>query len=330
MSRDDRHPVTRRDVLKASAGAAAALTVGGCVIPLANDRGLRGEAAILRADYGDGLVSAIESGFALIPPPDVSGKRVVLKPNLVDLPREGRPATTNPAVIVAVAEALRRRGAAEIIVGDGPALQRDAWQIADAIGLTPLIRQNNLKFVDLNLAEMTRVPNRGGGMPYDTFYFSKVAVEADVFISVAKLKTHHWAGASLTMKNMFGVASCAAYGWPRNIFHLKGLHPAVLDFNLSRPIDYAVIDGVVGMEGDGPVRGTPIDVGVVIMGSNPAAVDATGARVMGLTPERIDHMRQAAGIVGPILESSIEQRGETIASVRQRFAVMPNQAGIIL
>ena len=54
-------------------------------------------------------------------------------------------------------------------------------------------------------------------------------------------------------------------------------------------------DGVVGLEGDGPVRGTPIDVGVLVMGDNAAAVDATATRIMGLAPERIQYMRLTAG-----------------------------------
>ena len=257
--------ISRRDLLKAAAGAGAALAVSGC-IPLVNDRGLHAATAILRAGYDNDLVSVIESGFALVPPPDVTGKRVLLKPNLVDLPREGKPITTHPAVIVAAAEVFRRRGAAEVIVGDGPALQRDAWQIVDAIGLTPLLAQDGLAFYDLNQEDLTAQANAGGNTGVGTIYYSRTVWAADVLVSMPKMKTHHWAGASLAMKNLFGTVSSVAHGWPRNQFHLHNLHNAVLDFNLTRPADYAIIDWVVGLEGDGPVRGTPIDVGVLVMG----------------------------------------------------------------
>ncbi len=327
----DRHVrLTRRELLKASTAAAASLALSGCAGILPDDRGMRASTAIIPTDYGDGLLAAIENGFALVPPPDMAGKRVLLKPNLVDLPREGKPITTHPAIIVAVAEAVRRRGAAEVIVADGPALQRDAWQIVDAIGLTPLLRGHHLPFIDLNLAEMVHRPNAGGNLPDALLYFSRPAVEADILMSLPKMKTHHWAGASLAMKNMFGTVSSLAYGWPRNTFHLRGLHPAVIDFNLTRPVDYAIIDGVVGLEGDGPVRGTPIDVGVIVMGDNAAAVDATAARVMGLAPERIDYLRRAAGLIGPVLETSVEQRGEPIAAVRTPFQVVSTQTALII
>ena len=78
------------------------------------------------------------------------------------------------------------------------------------------------------------------------------------------------------------------------------------------------------------MRGTPIDVGVLVMGDNPAAVDATAARVMGIAPERIDYMRRCAGVVGPINAVNIEQRGEAIADVETPFQVVATQASLII
>ncbi len=322
--------ITRRCFLKAAAGAGAALTLPGCAPMLVSDGGLTAATAILRARYDQVLADVIAAGFDLVPPPDVLGKRVLLKVNLVDLPREARPIVTDPAVIVAAAEAFRRRGAAEIVVADGPALQRDAWQIVDAIGLTPLLHEHGLRFVDLNGVDPVRQANPGGLTGLDHLYFARTAVDADVLVSMPKMKTHHWLGVSLAMKNMFGVMSSMVYGAPRNVFHLRNPESAVLDFNRGRPIDYAIVDGVVGLEGDGPVRGTGIDVGVLVMGSNATAVDATAARVMGVGPLQVGYMRQAAGSLGPIHESSIEQRGETIASVQTSFALLPHQASLKL
>ena len=321
-------PLSRREFLKAAAGAGAALTLSGCLPPAVSDGGLSAAVAILRAGYDQALVNVIEAGFSLVPPPDVLNKRVLLKVNLVDLPRENKPIVTNPAAIVAAAEAFRRRGAAEVIVADGPALQRDAWQIVDAVGLTPLLGERKLQFIDLNTAEPIRVPNALGQVGLDHLYVARPAWEADVVVSVPKMKVHHWLGVSLAMKNMFGVMSGVVYGAPRNVFHVRDPEAAVLDFNHTRPIDYAIVDGIIGLEGDGPVRGTAVDVGVLVMGSNALAVDATAARVMCIDPQRVGYLRRAAGDLGPITEAGIEQRGETIASVRRPFAVLPHQASI--
>ncbi len=324
----DEAAITRRRFLKAAAGAGAALTWPGCAPIIVSDGGLTAATAIVRAGYNPTLADVITAGFDLVPPPDVRGKRVLLKVNLVDLPRESRPIVTDPAVIVAAAEAFRRRGAAEVVVADGPALQRDAWQIVDAIGLTPLLREHGLRFVDLNVVDPVRQANPSGLTGLEHLYFARTAVDTDVLVSMPKMKTHHWLGVSLAMKNMFGVMSSMVYGAPRNVFHLRNAESAVLDFNRGRPIDYAIVDGVVGLEGDGPVRGTGIDAGVLVMGSNATAVDATAARVMGIDPLQIGYLRQAAGSLGPIHESSIEQRGESIASVRTTFALLPHQASL--
>jgi uncharacterized protein (DUF362 family) len=329
-SRIHHYDLNRRDFLKTAAGAGAAMVLPGCLPVGLGDNGLTAATAILRANYGDSLADVIAAGFDLVPPPDVVGKRVLLKPNLVDLPREGKPVVTNPAVIVAAAEAFRRRGAAEVIVADGPALQRDAWQIVDAIGLAGLLAEHGLQFIDLNLADVQEVPNVGGNTGRSSLYCTRPVLEADVIVSMPKMKVHHWAGVTLSMKNMFGTLPGQVYGWPRNVFHLPNFNNAVLDFNLTTPPDYAIIDGIVGLEGDGPIRGTPIDVGVIVMGNNPPAVDATAARVMGVRPEAVEYLRRAAGWLGPIDESSIEQRGESIASVHRPFQLLAHQALLAL
>lgn len=331
MSRHpEHHPLRRRDVLRAGLGGAALIGLNGCLPPLFDDRGRSAAVAILRAGYDTGLLAAIEAGFDLVPPPDVAGKRVLLKPNLVDLPRENKPICTHPEVIVAAAEAFRRRGAAEVLVADGPALQRDAWQIVDALGLTQRLTEHGLPFIDLNSDALVRVNNAGTAIGLPALYYSRTALLADVLVSIPKMKTHHWLGVSLGMKNLFGLVSSLAYGWPRNIFHLRDPNTAVLDFNRTRPADYCMIDGITGLEGDGPVRGTPIHPGVIVMSDSLTAADATAARVMGIAPERVTHLRMAAGALGPIGEGSIEQRGESIAATRMPFQAPPNQAGLVV
>ncbi len=321
--------VSRRDFCRGALAAGAGLALVGCA-PLVDDGGQTASVAILRGAYDADLVGVIRAGFDLAPPPPVAGRRVLLKPNLVDLPREGRPATTHPAVVLAAVEAFRALGAAEVIVGDGPALQRDGWEIADAIGLSPLLADAGVQFVDLNHDELVRVENLGGNLGLEQLYYSRSVVTADVIVSMPKMKVHHWLGVSLSMKNMFGTLSSLAYGWPRNMFHIRGPHNAILDFNLTRPADYAIVDGIVGMEGDGPIHGTAVDVGVLVMGANSAAVDATSARIMGLRPESIEYLRRAAGLIGPVGEAAIAQLGEPIAAVQRPFQLLAHQSALSL
>jgi uncharacterized protein (DUF362 family) len=87
--------------------------------------------------------------------------------------------------------------------------------------------------------------------------------------------------------------------------------------------DFAIVDGIVGMEGNGPIQGSARASGVVIIGDDPVAVDATSARVMGLAPERIDYLAKAGVLLGHVQPDKIRQLGAAVASVRTPFAVLP-------
>jgi uncharacterized protein (DUF362 family) len=114
------------------------------------------------------------------------------------------------------------------------------------------------------------------------------------------------------------------YGWPKNLFHWEGIDRSILDINQAVKPDFAIVDGIVGMEGDGPIMGTPKQAGVLVMGRNLPAVDATCARIMGIDPRKVSYLAAASGQIGPIRDSDILQRGEAIASVRTDFALLEN------
>ena len=103
------------------------------------------------------------------------------------------------------------------------------------------------------------------------------------------------------------------YGWPKNVLHYAGLQESILDINATVRPQFAIVDGIVGMEGDGPILGTAKTAGVLVVGTNLPAVDATAARVMGIDPARIRYLAEADGWLGPIAEEAIHQVGETLA-----------------
>ena len=97
---------------------------------------------------------------------------------------------------------------------------------------------------------------------------------------------------------------------------------SILDLTATIRPDLAIVDGIVGMEGDGPIMGTAKRAGVLVVGSNLPAVDATAARLMGFEPQRIPYLRAASGMLGPIGSSRIHQRGESLAALVQRFELL--------
>jgi uncharacterized protein (DUF362 family) len=131
-------------------------------------------------------------------------------------------------------------------------------------------------------------------------------------VSMPKLKTHHWAGVTLSMKNMFGI-----------------VRRAILDINAAARPDFAIIDGILGMEGNGPIQGSPKGAGVLLFGDDPVAVDSTACRVMRLLPERVDYLARAGTMLGHVEASKIQQLGERIYAIRTPFAVLPEFARLV-
>ena len=124
------------------------------------------------------------------------------------------------------------------------------------------------------------------------------------------------------MKNLFGVMPGVVYGWPKNVLHFAGIEPSILDINATVRPNFAIIDGIVGMDGDGPIMGDPVASGVVVLGRSAVAVDATACRVMGIDPAKVGYLRTADGRLGTIQAARIEQRGESPAAVRRDFALL--------
>ncbi|MGH9787789.1 MAG: DUF362 domain-containing protein [Candidatus Acidiferrales bacterium] len=251
----------------------------------------------------------------------VKGKTVFLKPNFVGLDPLGA-INTHPAVVAAARESFLRLGAQTVLVGDGPALERDTEAIIESVRLRDYLDRPRETFVDLNLDEVERVPLRTRASRLKELYLPRAVLRADWVVSLPKLKTHHWAGVTLSLKNMFGIVPGSCYGWPKNLLHWAGIEQCVLDINSTVRPDFAIVDGIVGMEGNGPIQGRPKACGVLVFGDDPVAVDATCARIMGLAPERIGYLRRAALLLGHLREEKISQIGEEVLAVRQPFEVL--------
>lgn len=251
----------------------------------------------------------------------VRGKTILLKPNLVGLDTGGI-INTHPSVIAAARETFLHLGAATVLIGDGPATERDTIAVLESMKLREFVGSLSGVFVDLNLDNVEHVVLKTRASRLKELYLPKTICGVDYIVSMPKLKTHHWAGVTLSLKNMFGVVPGGCYGWPKNILHWAGIDNCVLDINATVRPDFAIIDGIVGMEGNGPIQGTPKPSGVLIVGDDPVAVDATGTRVMGLLPEKIKYLTQAATMLGHIERDKIKQLGESVESVMTPFAVL--------
>jgi len=264
---------------------------------------------------------------------EIRGKRILLKPNLMEPHAQHGHITTHPSVVQAAAEAFFSLGAVKVIVAEGAGNCRDVHFVLEESGLNDVLTQEKLPFVDCNDAHVHAVQNLGGLTSLEKLWLPQLILQVDMVVSVAKMKTHHWAGVTLSMKNLFGLMPGIIYGWPKNVLHSEGIEPSILDIAATVRPDFAIVDGIIGMEGDGPILGNPISSGVIVMGRSAVAVDATCCRIMGIDPEKIDYLQAADNWLGVIDDNKIKQRGEKHSSVCQDFMLLdfiPSQQGVRL
>jgi uncharacterized protein (DUF362 family) len=253
---------------------------------------------------------------------DLRGKSVLLKPNLVEY-IAGVEVNTNPILVGAAAEALLQLGAKRVVVGEGPGHQRDTYLVLVESGLDAQLRSQGIEFVDLNRDELVKVPTRADFTELDHLWLPRTVLTSDFIVSMPKVKTHHWAGVTLSMKNMFGVVPGTKYGWPKNILHWQGIHRSILDICATVPIHLVIADGIIAMEGNGPLHGSHRLLGKIVLSDDPVAADFTCARLMGLHPERVWHLDRAARFLGNGATDRITLLAEQLPKTVTPFSVLP-------
>ena len=328
----------RRTFLR-GAGAAAVVGVGGGVAlrqffsepppwdesafePVGDAR----TAVLAASSYEGPLEDIVLEGLRTIGA-DVRGKSVLLKPNLVEFD----PTTainTEPRLVAAAVLAFRRLGAASVKVGEGPGHRRDVQDVVTRSGLAEALAAVDASFVDLNTAAIRRTRLRSSYTNLAELWLPEAILDADVVVSMPKLKTHHWAEVTLSLKNLFGTLPGRVYGWPKNVLHWEGIERSILDIAGAVRPSYAIVDGIVGMEGNGPISGEPVASGVLVFSDDPVAADATAATLMGFDPERIAYIAEAGRFLGQADRDRIIQRGEDPERFAKTFAPPPSGEGL--
>lgn len=245
---------------------------------------------------------------------DVSrGDRVFIKPNLCNDMPPSSGVTTDLRIVAAVVRALRESGVEEICVGESSIYGTE--ENLKRLGFYGLAR---LGAEPLNLDAGEWVAIEGGLEAPERFHLPRKLIEADVVISVPKMKTHMEAGVTLGLKNFFGVLSRG----DRKLAHMGDIHEVILSvyrYLRQRKRIYTVVDALVALEGrNGPTAGSPVHMGLIIMGSDPVAVDAACVRVMGADPQDIPHLRRALR-EGLSDAAEVKTIGKAIDEVKRDF-----------
>jgi uncharacterized protein (DUF362 family) len=281
---------------------------------------------ILKAgDYSTDLRGLLLSGLKELGlgRDQVKAKRILLKPNLVEVDRSAPQVNTHPLLVRAAADAFMYLGAASVVVAEGSGHCLDSILVFECSGLREALAGGGFKFIDLNQQNPLLVEKSVNFSKLPFLAFPDIFREVDWIVSMPKMKTHHWAGVTLSMKNLFGVMPGSYYGWPKNVLHQAGINECVADIALTLKPQLAIVDGIVGMEGDGPIMGDPVKSGVLVLGQILPVVDATCARIMGINPERVPALRFAQAAGYSIAANDIAQLGESIASTQKPFKLLP-------
>ena len=329
---NDSDAVDRRQILKA---IAVGLTLGGCA-PSQHDGSLaklseptaaqrarkkegRSSVAVVKvASYEEDIFAHLKPFIAVAGLPSLKGQKVILKPNIVEIQGE-KPIWTNPAMVKAAIELVGYLGAKEILVAEGAGHMRDTEYLLTASGIGPMLKKIGIPFLDLNLDDVVSVANPDNFSGLDPIWLPKTIANADAVVSLPKMKTHHWVGITASMKNLFGTFPGRKYGWPKNVLHIKGIPNCIIDINHIVQPKFALVDAIVAMEGDGPINGTAINTGYVVMGCDLAAIDATCARAMKYVPEEMAYLARAGQVIGNINPDQIDLHGATLEEITHDF-----------
>ena len=307
------------------------------------ERRMKSVVSLMRGeDLEKSLREALEhqGGMEAIAP---QGSTVMIKPNFTAAFPPETGAASDPRIAEVLARSALEAGAAKVIIAEG--IGSGLVSLTDVNGLQEISKMNGIEIIDLN-DEKTEAVYVSDPLAVERFDISRVVLECDVFINLAKLKVHPQALFSLAMKNVMGVlpgrsrkdpeeAKRQGYltpiipGGGKKIFHdlardrgLGAMQDAIVDLSTLVPSHLTVVDGLYGMEGKGaPVRGKPVKMDLLIVGVDLVAVEAVGAAVMGFDLERIPYLKHAVqkGLGNEIRIENLDIRGAKLSDVCRTF-----------
>ena len=228
------------------------------------------------------ILKAVEEIYLAAGGPDPKGKKVLLKPNiLADLPPE-RAVTTHPEVFKACAMYFQSRGAT-VLAGDSPALHTAGFK-AKICGIGPVCDELGIEWIDFSKDPIHK----------DGFKFAKIIDEVDMIVSLPKLKTHELAYFTGATKNLFGLIP----GLSKAMLHAKypnrnSFSAMVVDVMKAVKPSFAIMDGIIGMEGPGPQNGQPKHIGLMLGSCNHIALDIVASQIAGYNPMDIPMLAHA-------------------------------------
>ncbi len=276
------------------------------------------------AKIKDAVAKAVEMAIGSLDTIIKPGQTVLIKPNLAfQAPAESH-AVVDPRVIEAVVSYVKENSqASEVWIGDNPSLGLHVGRSRPAFaasGMEEAARKGGVdKVIYFDEEEVVEVE-----IP-EAKVFKKAAVfkpvmDADVVINLPKLKVHLAGTVTLGLKNWNGIIPNVHPSAQQQGAHRIDLGPKFADLYRVRKADLTIVDAIIGMEGQGPHAGTPVEMNLIVAGTDTVATDAVSASIMGFEPIEIPAIRCTANEgLGEMDLDKIEVVGESINAVRKHF-----------
>jgi uncharacterized protein (DUF362 family)/Pyruvate/2-oxoacid:ferredoxin oxidoreductase delta subunit len=209
--------------------------------------------------------------------PELRGKKVLLKPNILTDSDPEKCICTHPVVLEAVVMYLQSRGAS-VFVGDSPAVHLRGFR-AEKSGISQVCEKSGATWVDFMKKPIEKKLKRG------KIRIASIVNEVDLIISLPKFKNHELVYFTGAIKNTLGLVPAFSKA-KQHAFHQdkKAFSAFLIELNEVVPIHFFLMDGIVGMEGPGPAQGTPFKTGVLLGSSNPVALDIIASSIAGYDP----------------------------------------------
>ncbi|TEU05607.1 DUF362 domain-containing protein [Candidatus Bathyarchaeota archaeon] len=237
-------------------------------------------------------------------------KPILIKPNYINSKPPSTGITTDSRVIEGIIKFLRQRKTKDIIIGEGSGWA-DTFEAFKVAGVDAVAERWDVKLVDLNKDKIIEV-NPPNPLSIKKIKVAETSLES-IIISVPKLKLHRIATVTLSLKNMMGALAS------KGSMHRGSLSKNIVDLaSVLRP-SISVVDGIIAGEGH-ETSGNPVEMNLIIAGTDPVAVDAVGAAVMGISPTDVKHLvlAEKKGLGTCDLEK-ITVLGEPIEKVKRKF-----------
>jgi uncharacterized protein (DUF362 family) len=252
------------------------------------------------------------------------GDRVLLKPNF-GVPRPAESAVvTDPDVVFALARLFLDLGA-KVAIGESCVTGFELDRVLEVLYVRERALDLGIDIVDLRRDRPVQIVVKDP-LVIDHVRVARTALEADLIVNVPKMKTHVETTVTLATKNLKGVLT----GQEKARFHQldvpieAALEAAVADLSSVLPPTFNVVDGILAMEGGGPLEGTPLSFGVLVAGDERVTVDAVCCDLMGIDPTSVRHLTLAAQRGPGTLDlAQIRLVGDPLEGLRQPFR-LPN------